>query len=324
MSSTRSSTIYHERMANNSMDVDPDSPTDSPALSYEMEQEKLLCFRKVAETLNNMRLQNGNNEASPIQLEHAGHTIPNELKPCAAASSDDDDNVINIQLPYDPNTPTEPELCSGNFHLISLHSSIKHIASDTKCIKDSLNFMVKYISNKKVNPKNANDLKDFDSIGDSVWNFISVVYQASWDSFLTDNKFKSLREKIVPKFSPRITLTNIQKNIKDLPKLVPISFDKVPLSLPLPAKSVKEVNVISKYFENKKPSIENKKKEGSNPTKSYAQASKSPATTSDILKIKEAFLTLNAKKIDQVNNIVKGNPKLKLKIQMITKGFSRK
>ena len=37
MSSTRSSIIYHERMANNSMDVDPDPPTDSPALSYEME-----------------------------------------------------------------------------------------------------------------------------------------------------------------------------------------------------------------------------------------------------------------------------------------------
>ena len=139
-------------------------------------------------------------------------------------------------------------------------------------------------------------------------------------SFLTDNKSKSLREKIVSKFSPRIILTNVQKNIKDLP----ISFDKVPLLPPLPAKSAKEVNVISKYFQNKKSSIENKKKEGSNPTKSYAQASKSPATTSDVLKIKEAFLTLNAKKIDQVNNIVKENPKLKLKIQMTTKGPLRK
>ena len=37
MSSTCSSTIYHERMANNGMDVDSDSPTDSLALFYEME-----------------------------------------------------------------------------------------------------------------------------------------------------------------------------------------------------------------------------------------------------------------------------------------------
>ena len=184
--------------------------------------------------------------------------------------------------------------------------------------------MAKYISNKKINPKNANNLKDFDGIGDSVWNFISTVYQVSWDSFLTDNKYKSLREKIASKFSPRIAPTNAQKNSKDLSKSVPISFDKVPLPPPLPAKSVKEVNAISKYFQNKKPLIENKKKKGSNPTKSYAQASKSHATTSNVLKIKEAFPALNTKKIDQVNNIVKGNPKLKLKIQMTTKGFSRK
>ena len=37
ISSTCSSTIYHERMANNGMDVDSDPPTDSPALSYETE-----------------------------------------------------------------------------------------------------------------------------------------------------------------------------------------------------------------------------------------------------------------------------------------------
>jgi len=56
MFSTYSSVIYHERMANNSMDVDPDPPTNSPALSYEMKQEKLLRLRKVAKTLNNTRL----------------------------------------------------------------------------------------------------------------------------------------------------------------------------------------------------------------------------------------------------------------------------
>jgi len=45
---------------------------------------------------------------------------------------------------------------------------------------------------------------------------------------------------------------------------------------------------------------------------------------SNVLKIKEAFLALNAKKIDQVNNIIKGNPKSKPKIQMTTKGLLRK
>ena len=92
------------------MDVNPDLPTNSLALSYEMEQKKFHQFRKVVETLTNTRLQNGNNEASPIQLECGEHDILIELKPCTVAPSNNDDNIINIQLPYDPNAPTEPEL----------------------------------------------------------------------------------------------------------------------------------------------------------------------------------------------------------------------
>jgi len=86
----------------------------------------------------------------------------------------------------------------------------------------------------------------------------------------------------------------------------------------------KEVNVILKYFQNKKSSNNNKSKEDSKTTKSYAQASKAPVNTAEVLKIKKAFPPLNAEKIDQVNNIVKGTVKLKPKIQMITKGPSRK
>jgi len=43
-----------------------------------------------------------------------------------------------------------------------------------------------------------------------------------------------------------------------------------------------------------------------------------------VLKIKESFPTLNVKQINQVNNIVKGNPKPKLCIQITIKGPSRK
>jgi len=87
-----------------------------------------------------------------------------------------DNNIINIQLSYDPNGPMEPDLWSGNFQSISLYGSVKHIASDLKNIKQLLNFIAKYISNKKVNPKSSNDLNDFDGIDDVVWNFLSLVY----------------------------------------------------------------------------------------------------------------------------------------------------
>ena len=187
---------------NNGIDIDSDPPTEFPALSYEEEQEKELCLRKAAETTNNTRPQGGNIEVSSIQVKHGGH-IPID-RTHGQVSHNDDDNVINIQLSYDPNVPTEPKLWSGNFHPISLYGSIEQIALDTKSIKDSLNFMARYISNKKVNPKTANNLKDFDGIGDAVWNFLSLVYQSGWDSLHTDNKSKTLREKILSKFTPRI------------------------------------------------------------------------------------------------------------------------
>ena len=178
ISSMVSFTIYHEKMElNNGIDIDSDLPVESPVLSYEEEREKEICLRKVAETTNNIRLQSINNEAFSTQANHDNHISTDNMNvqtPCVG-----DDNIINIQLPYDPNGPTEPDLWSGNFQSISLHGSVEHIALNLKNIKQSLNFIAKYISNKKVNPKSSNNLNDFDGIGDAVWNFLSSVYQSS-------------------------------------------------------------------------------------------------------------------------------------------------
>jgi len=75
---------------------------------------------------------------------------------------------INIPLSYNPNVPMDPEIWCGNFHPISLHSSIEHIGSNAKNIKNSLKFMAKYISNKQINPDEANKLDDFNGIGEAV------------------------------------------------------------------------------------------------------------------------------------------------------------
>ena len=117
------------------MDIDSDMPVESPALSYETEQEKQSRLSKATGTSNNTRPQGVNNGASSTQSDRVDHISPNETR--GEAPRDDDDNVINIQIAYNPNAPTEPELWSGNFQSISLHGSIEHIASDTKSIKDS-------------------------------------------------------------------------------------------------------------------------------------------------------------------------------------------
>ena len=144
------------------------------------------------------------------------------------------------------------------------------------------------------------------------------MYQANWNSLYTDNQAMNLRVKILSKFTPKITL-NPGKSNKEITKHVLVTIEKVPLPPPIPAKSKKEVNLISKYFQSNKPSTKLLKS-----TMSYAQASKQTVNTYKVLKIKEAFPALNTEKINQINNIVKDNPKPKPCIQMTTKGPSRK
>jgi len=294
------------------MDTDPDgSPSNNEVtnkcleLSYETEQEKALRIGKATNQQDTSRPQDTNNEATPSHVQHK-------------------DDVINIQLPYDPQAPTEPKLWSGSFHPISLHGSIEHFASDSKNIKVTLNFLAKYIQGKQVNGGKANNLSDFDGMGDAIWNLISLIYVVKWDALYTDQKMNTLRSKISAKFTPRTPLPNGNTK-KDTSKSTPITINKAPPLPPLPAKTKKEINVISKYFHPKKPSVENNTQPSKGQLgKSYAQASKSSTSTSEVLKIKETFPTLNAQKIDQVNNIVNGQSKLKPCIKMTTKGPSRK
>ena len=46
--------------------------------------------------------------------------------------------VFNIQLLYDVNQAIEQDSQDGNFYSISLHSSLEHLSSDSKNIKELL------------------------------------------------------------------------------------------------------------------------------------------------------------------------------------------
>ena len=72
--------------------------------------------------------------------------------------------------------PTEPKLWDRSFHPISLYGSLEHLASDAKNIRNSLNFVAKYISNKQINSKKSNEIEDLKGVNEAVWNLISSVY----------------------------------------------------------------------------------------------------------------------------------------------------
>jgi len=179
VASSGHSTPYHERM---NVDMDLSSKELQHEMSYETDQEKAIRVSMVANQQETTRPTNVYNEAPPSHAQHKGESI-------------------NIQLPYNPHAPTKPELWSGSFHLISLHSSIKHFASDAKNIKVTLNFLAKYIRNKQVIYGEVNDLENFNGIGDAIWNFLSSIYEAKWDALYTDHKSNTLRTKISSKFT---------------------------------------------------------------------------------------------------------------------------
>lgn len=149
-----------------------------------------------------------------------------------------------------------------------------------------------------------------------VWNLIFSVYQLNWDFLIANKNFYTLRQKILVKFTPKVKSITSGNNSNNS-KLVPINIKRI--SPPIPTKSSKKVNQISKYFKNLKltPVVK------SNP-KSYAQASKPISHIEEVIKIKNTFPILSAKKINQIQNIIKGRPKPKPQIQMTTKGLFRK
>ena len=225
MSSSEASVDYATRMEwlnNVPDDEETREPINSSQLSYT--ELKEIQVSGATDQVNRVRMQWG--------VENAPALISTWVQ-CV------DDLIINIQLPYNPNMSMEPELWDGSFHPISLHSSIEHLASDSKNIRDLLNHVAKYISNKQINPKKFNNVKDLKGVSEAIWNLISSVYQSSWDLLYADNNSATLRQKVASKFTPKVKPV-INSNNANKYKLVPVSIEK--LSPPITAKLPKEVN----------------------------------------------------------------------------------
>jgi len=123
---------------------------------------------------------------------------------------------------------------------------MEHLASDIKNIKDSLHKMRKYIMGKSINEGNTNNVKNLEGISKVVWEFISAFYNTYWNRLYVDNSKTSFRNKVKNKFNLQTTKTPVNNKGKDIVKPTYVS----PFSPPIPAKTPKEVNKISKFFKN--------------------------------------------------------------------------
>ena len=279
---------------------DPPAPaTNSPLVEYETASEQALRVSKAADTNTSARQQ---------RVPTAGPT----LNTTAGV------NVFNVQLNYDPDQALDPDSWDGNFHAVSLHGSMEHLASDALNIKESLLRMCKYILGKSIESNKANEVEDFKGIGKAMWEFVSAIYESHWDNFFVDNNNMTFRSKVRSKFN--LQVNKLQESNKGKETMKPTFVSSLPP--PILAKSPKEVNEVSKYFKkNNKPPMK----------KSYARASslkQFPAASIFsimllALKLKETFPNLPNKKIDMVQKVINGpTEKSKPKISMTIKGLS--
>ena len=283
MSSSKCDKEYHihiqresDRMVEDNNDTKPANSISSIRLEYVTQEGQNNQVGKVADTSLNIKQQHVPT-AGPILNSLSG------------------ENVFNVQLNYDPDQALDSESWDGNFHAISLHRSMEHIASDVLSIKKSLLRIKKYISDKSINGDKANDFKDLSGMGKSIWEFISLVYDSHWNVLFVDENNMTLRNKVKSKFALQVKFPQTLNKDKDTPK--PTFVSSIPSSIP--AKSPNKVKEISKFF---------KKIEKPTTKKSYAQASTSKPHSSDkssnivmnTLKIKETFPNLPNNKINSI------------------------
>ena len=307
----------------------PRSPSPSPStISNLSKEEYALHIQRKSDRMvedepvkssNEFSLEYVTQEGQNNQVSKAADFSPNTRMQGAPTADPTlnhppSENVFNIHLNYDPNQALDPDSWDSNFHAVSLHGSMEHLASDALNIKESLIRMKKYITGKSIEGLKANNIKNLMGMGKALWEFINMVYESQWDALYVDNN-TSFRSKVKEKFNPQIKKTLAPGKGKEIIKLTYV----LPIPPPIPAKSSKEVKKISKYF---------KKIENPTSKKSYAQASSNQApkaTTSNVaintLKIKETFPDLSNKKIDTIQKVINEiNNKLKPRINMTTKG----
>lgn len=189
------------------------------------------------------------------------------------------------------------------------------IKIDVKNIYILLLCMADFIRAKKVKTGMINNVKELKEFGDAVFNFVLSIYKVNWNAILTDNYSNSFRNSITSKFISKIKKPSV------LSKAGP-SKDKqaeiVRISSPIPTHSLKKVLEKSKFFDRKDKKSMNINKA----LQKFLYAQVAGLSVSDILKLKDNFSNLAAKKIENIQKIINDSSKTKFCIKMINKSFS--
>lgn len=179
----------------------------------------------------------------------------------------------------------------------------------------SLLYIANFIRNRSAKSNKINDVKQLQDFGQVAQIFISSIYEAGQDVLEIDKNNMTFKQSIFFKFTPKI---KVNKPVKWVEQLKDKQVKIVKLPPPILARLLKKILEKSKFFKKS-----NTTKKNTKPKKqSYAQAL--APNVSEILKLKENFLNLSAKKIKNIYRTINDSGKVRSKINMTTKRSSRK
>jgi len=104
-------------------------PIDSSQLSYTEKTKVGELARKAIDKDFTSTKQYVCNEVSVLKKTPKPHG-KSKGRTINKSTSSLSESIINIQLIYNLDQSTEPDIWDGNFHSVSLHKSMEHIASD--------------------------------------------------------------------------------------------------------------------------------------------------------------------------------------------------
>jgi len=227
-------------------------------------------------------------------------------------------DMIHFEVPinYDINTPTEANAWDGKAHSISIFGHMEFLEIDAKNIFTSLLYMADFIRAKKVQQGKISDIAELQGFGEVAWSFILSIYEAGWDSIPINDQNVSFRNAVSNKLASKVSKSTINMSSSKLKDKV-AEIVKLPPSIP--ACPPKEVLEKSKFISKGNKS---RKTVNTNVRKSFTQATS--FNVSDILKLKESFPSLLAKKIEEIHKIINNTDKVKSHLNMTMKDPSRK
>ena len=208
----------------------------------------------------------------------------------------------------------------GHINLISMFRQNNTQEIDVNNIKISFIHISDFISNRELKNNMEKDIPFLSSFDQIAFDFVFFIFKGGWNQLKTDRDNKMFHELIKNTFSTKMLMISKGKKANKFPPTKSVEFTKLLLSQ-LPLRPSKKVLENLKFH--RKNASGNEKKAMEITKLSYAQVSSK--SVNNILKIKENFPKLSNKKIEELNrSIFNKSEKLKLKINMTTKGPSHK